>query len=325
MNQKMSEIVKLFQIPNNPVLYQVKYPTGFVELDNALGGGLTAGLHCIGAIPSLGKSTFVMQMAENLSSRNIPSLIFSLEMKAVDLTAKAISRQTYLDTTGRPYLAKTMNELLSEQSIKNFTKEEQAVIYHATQALIEKSSHITISESRTDIYFIDKMETTIREYINTQDRKPVVILDYLQILDAPERLRNATDKQIADYNLKQLKRIADIYDIPVILISSFNRENYEVEVTFRAFKDSGNIEYSCDTVMGLQLQGVGTKEFDVEIAKTKYPREIELKILKQRYGAVGIKIPYHFYTKYNYFKENILMHGKEAPFSLEDEKKRKKF
>ena len=59
----------LNRLQNNDAIFdEVRYPTGFPELDKALSGGLVAGLHCIGAISSLGKTTFVLQMAENMAS-----------------------------------------------------------------------------------------------------------------------------------------------------------------------------------------------------------------------------------------------------------------
>ena len=52
-------------------VFEACRPTGYAELDRCLGGGLTAGLHCLGAVPSLGKSTYVMQMGTN-GSRGDP-------------------------------------------------------------------------------------------------------------------------------------------------------------------------------------------------------------------------------------------------------------
>lgn len=63
------------------------------------------------------------------------------------------------------------------------------------------------------------------------------------------------------------------------------------------------IEYSSDVLIGLQLKGAGTKEFDVTEAKAKNPREIELVILKNRNGATGKRIQYKYYPMFNYFEE----------------------
>ena len=87
------------------------------------------------------------------------------------------------------------------------------------------------------------------------------------------------------------------------MISSFNRENYDNEVSLKSYKDSGNIEYSSDTLIGLQLQGVGTPDFDANEAKAASVRRVELVVLKQRYGRSGYKIGFDFYTRHNYFEE----------------------
>lgn len=304
-NQKMSVIASQFIIKNNASLYKKKYPTGFAKLDNALNGGLAAGLHCIGAISSLGKSTFAMQVADHVAQTGNPVILFSLEMKEIDLTAKAVSRQTFIDTPNNPYLAKSSDMLQTESIASKFSEQEWGVISSAARKIAETGENITLVGCGAEPYSVEKIYRYVETYINVYDKHPFIVVDYLQILDPPEKLKSASDKQIADYNLKRLKVLSDYYDLPIIIISSFNRENYDNEVSFRSFKDSGNIEYSCDTVMGLQLKGTGTNGFNVDVAKQKYPRDVELKILKQRYGQVGQKIEYKFYTIYNFFDECI--------------------
>ena len=92
--------------------------------------------------------------------------------------------------------------------------------------------------------------------------------------------------------------------IPVAAISSFNRQGYKEAVTMESFKESGAIEYSSDVLIGLQAKGAGKKDFDVNAAKRKDPREIELVILKNRNGRTGDTIAYEYYPLFNYFKEN---------------------
>ena len=70
----------LNRLQNNDAIFdEVRYPTGFLALDKALSGGWIAGLHCIGPISSLGKTTFVLQMAENMASTGIPVIILIKE------------------------------------------------------------------------------------------------------------------------------------------------------------------------------------------------------------------------------------------------------
>ena len=70
-----------------------------------------------------------------------------------------------------------------------------------------------------------------------------------------------------------------------------------------SFKESGAIEYSSDILIGLQLKGAGDPNFDVDEAKAKDEREIELVILKNRNGKTGVKMDYIFTSKFNLFEE----------------------
>ena len=126
-------------------------------------------------------------------------------------------------------------------------------------------------------------------------------MDYLQII-APHSDR-ATDKQRVDHAVLELKRISRDYRLPIIAISSFNREGYKESVSFENLKESGAIEYSADIVIGLQLEGAGKKDFNPTEAKKKDPRKVEAVILKNREGRVGDKILFSYYPMFNYFHE----------------------
>ena len=122
-----------------------------------------------------------------------------------------------------------------------------------------------------------------------------------------------TDKQNTDKSVLELKRLSRKYKIPVIAISSFNRENYKAKVSMQAFKESGAIEYGSDVLLGLQFKGAGESGFDddaVTEAFSKEPREIELRVLKHRNGErpKGAFL-YEYYPKFSYFKE--ISHGGE--------------
>ena len=93
--------------------------------------------------------------------------------------------------------------------------------------------------------------------------------------------------------------------MPVIGISSFNRANYRIEVSMEAFKESGAIEYSSDVLLGLQLEGAGEKDFNAKEAKKKNPREIELVVLKNRYGKIGDTLQFRYFPMFNYLEEYI--------------------
>ena len=126
----------------------------------------------------------------------------------------------------------------------------------------------------------------------------------------------ATDKQNIDKAVLELKRISRDFKIPVIAISSLNRPGYKGKIAFEAFKESGAIEYTSDVIIGLQLKGAGVDGFDVDAAKSKEPREMEVCILKNRNGKTGGKIDFEYYPKFNYFKETAEDKDREAAIRI---------
>ena len=80
-------------------------------------------------------------------------------------------------------------------------------------------------------------------------------------------------------------------------------ENYRNAVSMEAFKESGAGEYSSDVLFGLQLAGAGEQGFDVNAAKARSPRAVELVMLKNRNGVPYAKIEYAYNAKFSYFGE----------------------
>ena len=70
-----------------------------------------------------------------------------------------------------------------------------------------------------------------------------------------------------------------------------------------AFKESGGIDYSADVLIGLQAKGAGKPGFNIDEAKRADPREIELRILKNRFAAIPQPIPYRYYPAFSCFEE----------------------
>lgn len=278
-------------------------PTGFKGLDAVLDGGLYEGLYIVGAISSLGKTTLITQIADQIAQAGQDVLIFSLEMARAEIMAKSISRHTLqqvLSSGGDIRNAKTTRGITTGKRYENYSKTERDLINGAIVAYSRYAGHIYISEGIGDIG-AEQIRETVKQHTLFTGNTPVVIIDYLQIL-APYSER-ATDKQNTDKAVMELKRISRDYKTPVIGISSFNRANYSVSVTMEAFKESGAIEYSSDVLIGLQLKGMGEKDFDANEAKKKSPREIELVILKNRNGSTGDKLGFKYYPLFNYFEE----------------------
>ena len=106
----------------------------------------------------------------------------------------------------------------------------------------------------------------------------------------------------------KLKHISRDYETPVLCISSFNRMNYAEPVSMESFKESGGIEYSSDVVIGLQLYGTGwyTKKgetLDVDYEKSRTPRRIQARILKNRDGITGQFVNLEYFPAVNLFQE----------------------
>lgn len=277
--------------------------TGFKTFDTMLDGGLYEGLYIAGAISSLGKTTFVTQMCDQIATTGREILIFSLEMARTELMAKSISRLTFLDViqnSGKIQDAKTARGITTGSRYAKYSKTEKELIQRSIARYGKYAENIFIHEGIGDIG-VKQIREIVDKHISITGRKPVVLIDYLQIL-APADLRS-TDKQNTDKAVLELKRISRDFKIPVIAVSSFNRDNYSAPVSMVSFKESGAIEYSSDVLIGLQLHGAGTKDFDATKEKAKNPREIELVILKNRNGSTGKKIRYKYYPMFNYFEE----------------------
>lgn len=278
-------------------------PTGFRILDEILDGGLYEGLYIIGAISSLGKTTFTMQIADQIAQQGKDVIIFSLEMARMELISKSVSRLTLLECvenkTDLKY-AKTSRGITTGKRYSSYSQDERDLITGCVQKYGEYAKCLYIREGVGDIG-ITEITDIVKQHIFFTGNVPVIVIDYLQIL-APYDMR-ATDKQNTDKAVLELKRLSRDYKTPVIGISSLNRQNYNAPISMEAFKESGAIEYSADVLIGLQAKGAGEKNFDVNEAKRKNPREIDLKILKNRNGATGDSIGYEYYTMFNYFKE----------------------
>lgn len=295
-------------------------PTGFPELDRRLDGGLYEGLYILGAISSLGKTTFVHQMADQIAKGGHDILYFSLEMASFELVAKSISRLTYAisrSKNGAASLAKTTRGILAGKKWEHYNDEEMEAIQEAVSEYEKDySSRIWIKQGIGDIG-VEQIRAEVEKHVRYTGRRPVVIIDYIQIV-APPDVR-ASDKQNTDKNVLELKRLSRDQKIPIVCISSLNRDNYSQPISMQAFKESGAIEYGSDVLIGLQLEGMDYEDGEQDKAREKRirtmrkqneerksrgePIRVELKILKSRNGVIGEPIPFLFTARYNYFAE----------------------
>ena len=279
--------------------------TGFSFLDD-MSGGLYNGFYVIGAISSLGKTTFIHQIADNLAEAGDHILYFSLEQSKLELVTKSLSR----------IIAKKhgTKDPVSSIAIRNgyITDQQKSYIREALAEYQKIANRVTIIECtfNADIEFI---RATTEAYIKANRVKPVVIVDYLQIINAEG---NYSDKQKIDNIVKGLKKLQSDNKLVLIAISSVNRSNYLTPVDFESFKESGIIEYSTDVVYGLQLQALRDPDFlkDGDIvkkrkkiveAKSASPRKIELVCLKNRYGISNYSTFFDYYPNCDYFREDL--------------------
>lgn len=272
--------------------------TGFEKMDVQLSGGLIPGLYVVGAISSLGKTTFIHQMADAIAGQRIPVLFFSLEMSKKEMVSKSLSRQMYLMDSNNAYSAIDIMK-------GNVPRE---ILTATIQAYSNTAEYLTIEEGsiNTDVVNIREQVQIFRE----QHHHFVVFVDYLQIIQCPFE-RYMGEKQAVEHNVSQLKLISRDFEVPVIVVSSFNRNNYNQTAGFESYKESGTIEYSADVVMALQLKNMGlvaqqkdeTKRRDlIHETKAKLIRPLELIILKQRNGQSFAKVDFAYHTMFNHFQ-----------------------
>ena len=286
--------------------------TGFKILDNILDTGLYTGLYLIGAVPSLGKTTLCMQIADNLARQGKDVLIFSFEMSRMDLMARCISRETYeicLKQNLSPSLAKTSRGIRDGRRYAGYSDNENDLIQAAFNKYYSYAKRIYVQEAAG--MTAEDIEKLVNRHIQLTGNVPVVIVDYLQIVASSDY--RMSDKQKVDETITKLKKISTESDTTIIAVSSFNREAYANLVGFESFKESGGIEYGADVIIGLELEDTdktagtqNSKKEDrkkLDKAKAEKIRRINLKILKNREGRCNVAILFYYYTLFNYFEE----------------------
>ena len=306
---------------NNFVPHAYGY-TGYGNLDCLQ--PLYPGLYVLGAISSLGKTTFIHQMASNRLSTTgsvvpgYPVLYFSLEQSEFELRfelrSKSLSRGFFLrqqEEIKKNGTYPTYTSIALRRGEANGTQELQEVIDNYVNTV---EDHMTIYECNFSVT-VEDIEKIVDEYIEKTKIAPVVVIDYLQII-SPTLIngRQPDAKSAVDHIVHEIKCFQVKHNLTVILISSLNRMNYMTPIDFESFKESGGIEYTADVIWGLQLSVLNTPLFekegrikekrdDIRNAKAQIPREIELVILKNRYGRTGITFPFEYFPQFDTIRE----------------------
>lgn len=327
--------------------------TGFDTLDGFLDGGLFPGLYILGAVSSLGKTTFTLQIADHIAESGRDVLFFSLEQSRDELIAKSLARLTAsvelvnsYPLTSRQILYK-MKDWIGTPEEKTFTSvldlygqeigPHMFVIENDTRPAIkwnEAGSPEVMTDAQgvpvmsVDRVGLDTIRDRIKEHIRImgKDRAPVVFIDYLQILRPDDSTGHKTDKQNLDMMTSELRRISKTYQIPIFAISSLNRDNYNQSINMASFKESGAIEYSSDVLLGMEPIGLETGEGDkIKSANRKVYeglRDMELRplrvvILKNRMGNMGA-VPMVLNAAYGLYTEGGLSDDSEGFAGLFD-------
>ena len=258
-------------------------PTGFAELDRRTAGGLYPGLYVMGGLPGAGKTTFCAQLADQISAAGRDVLFFSLEMSRLEMISKSLARLC----AQKHGTADALTALAIRCGQGAGLVREAAAEYRRTAA---GRLSIIESEATTAAGICDY----VRGYIAAGNQPPTVIIDYLQLLAAGETSKQ-TAKEAIDKAMRELKLLSRREQITVIAISSLNRDNYTKSLALDALKESGAVEYSADVVAGLQFRIMNSKPSAerLDAARKANPRELELKVIKNRFGQLfGLELDY---------------------------------
>lgn len=293
--------------------------TGFSNLD-AVSEGLYPGLYVFGAGSSMGKTTFIYQLADQLADRGEHVLFFSLEQSRLEMVTKGITRTAAAATnktsgfTGIDIRRKTIG-----------TDRQQRIYEEALKIYRQKSQNLVIIPSNFEITAA-RIAAITAQYMSTRPGiKPVVVVDYLQILGLAGGNENNRDR--IRNEVAALKKFQLEHNLVVFVVSSLNRSNYMLPVDYESFKESGDIEYTADVVWGLQFQAINEDLFNKEgnvkkkrerlrEAKKEKPRKIELICLKARAADVPYSCGFLYWSKYDLFEEDRSFRGENEPFGV---------
>lgn len=244
-------------------------------LDDKLNGGLHTGLTVLCAGSSVGKTTLMLQIADNIARDGKPVLFVSIEQSKRELLAKSLSRISLQNEKAKQQkneILKTIPKgaITSNALLFNEQKTTQAI----TRTLKETASEYT-NKIKPYMYICEPPEemnaNDIKQIAHTMadalKEPPIIFIDYLQLLD-PINERD-TDRKIVDNNIKVLRKLAGELDTPVFCISSLNRESYWRGISLDSCKESGAIEYSADVFIGLQPFNLAKK---IKAIRDMYPK-----------------------------------------------------
>lgn len=237
-------------------------PTGFKDLDNYLSGLQPSDFVLIAARPSMGKTAFVLNVAENVSiKQGITTAIFSLEMSNVQLVNRMLSLESTVDAD------KIRKGRLDSSDWGKLVEGADSIA--RSHLIIDDTPSISVAELRSKC----------RKYKMENDLG-LVIIDYLQLMSGSGK--ESRQQEISDIS-RSLKALARELDVPVVTLSQLSRaveQRPDHRPMLSDLRESGAIEQDADVVMFLYRDDYYNKDTEVK-------NVAEVIIAKQRNGPIG--------------------------------------
>ena len=214
--------------------------SGFSELDGMTGGLRGSELLILAARPSMGKTAFAMNIAENVAMRgNSPVLFVSLEMSAIELIERMMC------SVARVNGHRLRNGTISQEDRKKLV--EKAAEISESPLYIDDAPGRTVAEIAAAARRIKRIEK------NSSDRPSplgLIVIDYLQLVE-PDNPRDPRQEQVAKI-ARRLKGLSRELDVPVLCLAQLNRQaedSKEHRPRLSHLRESGAIEQDADVVM----------------------------------------------------------------------------
>jgi len=237
--------------------------TGFIDLDYKTSGFQPSDLILIAARPSMGKTAFVLNIAEYMAFRNNETVaIFSLEMSKEQLVNRLFAMESLVDSQ----LLRTGN--LSDGDWANLI--EAAGVIGRSNMIIDDTPGISVSELRSKCRKF-KLEHNLG----------IIMIDYLQLMQGSKR-SESRQQEISDIS-RSLKEIARELQVPVVALSQLSRaveQRPDHRPMLSDLRESGAIEQDADVVMFLYRDDYYNHDSEKKDVA-------EVIIAKQRNGAIG--------------------------------------
>jgi len=261
--------------------------TGFVDLDRILSGLHNSELIVIAARPSMGKTSFVLNIAQRVAHRDkVPVAIFSLETPAIQLCLRMVCSEALVDS----------QKLRTGQ----LTEHDFPKLYKAASVLSESPIFIDDAGSNNVLTIRAKCRR-----LKLRSGLGLVIIDYLQLIQGTQDgAGGAGNRQQEISNIsRSLKLLARELDVPVIALSQLNRSlesRTDKRPMLSDLRESGAIEQDGDVIGFIYRPEVYEKDDEVD---PEIEGKAEIIIGKQRNGPIGT-VELAFLKQYTKF-ENL--------------------